>query len=277
MLKPLATGKRAGLTSEPWPVDQNEPKYRLRSSGWSDRASVRACRQALPAFLTTLLKALASIILSLLLYLAYWGVIYRIPGAPAKIVDLRPKISTDIGTNAPARYITFCASLAGNAHGFPGHSYVVWNATPAASVLHCEAVGFVPTHVKDQIRSLYMPVPGMLASNASVGNTRNLSSLTVIVDDETYERTRRLRQKWDASRFQAGVHDCVAFQDFIAREVGLSIPDRNKFFYPQDHIAELKRLNSSDRELRERREAVRRYQPGYAATSARGQNAAPDQ
>jgi hypothetical protein len=73
----------------------------------------------------------------------------------------------------------------------------------------------------------------------------NPDSLTVIVDDAAFERTRDIARKWDPTNFHAGTGDSVAFVDDIAASVGLRVP-KKKVESPQDHIERLKKLNSKD-------------------------------
>ncbi len=186
--------------------------------------------------LPLLIVGLAFLPLSMLSYAAWWAVQYRLPPSPRCFIDLRKDcLQTPF-------YITFCASLATNPHGFPGHSYVVWSETPIWNNQNAEAFGFVPRYSKDQVTSVFRDVPGLLVHGASEGNLVNLDSLTVVVDKQKYYETRGLREKWDATVFRAGLHDCVSFLDFIAEDAGLAAPAR-RFSYPQDHLKQMKRLN----------------------------------
>jgi hypothetical protein len=89
-----------------------------------------------------------------------------------------------------------------------------------------------------------MNVPGLMVHGASEGNMVNLDTLTVIVDQERYEKTRKLRDDWNPSSFRAGLYDCVSFTDFIAEATGLEVAIR-RFSYPQDHLKQMKALNQS--------------------------------
>jgi hypothetical protein len=173
---------------------------------------------------------------ALVVYLAWWAIWYRLPASPCEVVDMRTTPLQD------PYYITFCASLASNPHGFPGHAYVVWRRDRSANILSAEANGYVPLNPGDQIRSLYASVPGLVVPQASQNNMRNLETLTVIVDPKTYERTRRLANDWQSAGFKAGSRDCVAFVDFIAKDIGLAT-SRPSFEYPRDHIRRLQLLN----------------------------------
>jgi hypothetical protein len=181
---------------------------------------------------------LAVLPLSIATYAIWWAVIYRVPPSPRGFVDLRRDPSET------AFYITFCASLATNPHGFPGHSYVVWSRTPSWEQQNAEAFGFVPRYSRDQFASVFRYVPGLMVPGASEGNMANLDALTVIVDRQKYEETMSLREKWDSTTFRAGLHDCVSFMDFIAQDAGLKVPER-KFSYPQDHLKQMKALNQA--------------------------------
>ncbi len=172
---------------------------------------------------------------ALLIYMSWWAVWYRLPSA-SEVIDMRPT-----RTESPF-YITFCASLASNPHGFPGHAYVVWRTDPSTDILQAAAYGYVPLNPGDQIRSLYSSVPGLLVPRASQNNMRSLETLTVIVDSKTFERTRHLGETWNARDFKAGSRDCVSFIDFVAKDVGLAT-FRPNFEYPRDHIRRLKLLN----------------------------------
>jgi hypothetical protein len=183
-------------------------------------------------FSTATLTALSALVV----YMAWWAVWYRLPATACDVVDLR---TTRLETPC---YITFCASLASNPHGFPGHAYVVWRKDQTADILSAFATGYVPLNPGDQIRSLYACVPGLLVPKASQNNMRNLETLTVIVDPKTYERTRRLTSAWQATDFKAGSRDCVSFVDFIAKDIGLTT-FRPGFEYPRDHIRRLQQLN----------------------------------
>jgi len=194
-----------------------------------------------------LIIAIAALtLLPILGYAGWWAVRYRIPSTSVDVLDMRSH-----GESSPPRYITFCSSLANNAHGFPGHAYVVWSGDSvpadwieAARADRLENAGYGPRNSYDQIPSVISDVPGIVDDHGLRFNLRNLSTLTVIVDEDQYERTRQLRHKWDTARFRAGERDCVAFVDYIANDVGLLIPDRNILMYPQDHLARMKALNS---------------------------------
>jgi hypothetical protein len=179
-------------------------------------------------------------------YAGWWFVWYRIPRPDGvKLIDLRAP-----SDKSASRYITFCASLASNKHGFPGHAYVVWSGESlpsdwlvAARSDRLENAGYGPRNCGDQVKSVVYDVPGIIDAHGLRCNLRNLSTLTVIVNQAQYERTRQLRAKWDTSRFKAGDRDCVAFVDYIAKDIGLSIPPRNILLFPQDHLAQMKALN----------------------------------
>ncbi|MBK9202920.1 MAG: hypothetical protein IPL73_10885 [Candidatus Obscuribacter sp.] len=69
------------------------------------------------------LKVSAAMILppvALLGYAAWWGVAYRLPRAQDKTIDMRSV------TYGQPRQLVFCAGLANNPHGYPGHAYVIW-------------------------------------------------------------------------------------------------------------------------------------------------------
>src|SRR5579862_7032030 len=70
------------------------------------------------------LSLLLSTAMALLAYAAIWAVWYRIPVLAPETVDLR-----QWQTEKPY-YVSFCAALASNPHGFPGHCYVVWSDKP---------------------------------------------------------------------------------------------------------------------------------------------------
>jgi hypothetical protein len=188
--------------------------------------------------LLLLIVGFAAFPLSVATYALWWAVHYRMPPSPCALVDLRRDPSE------AAFYITFCASLATNPHGFPGHSYVVWSRTPNWNNEDAEAFGFVPRYSRDQIASVFTYVPGLMVPGASEGNMANLDSLTVVVDSEKYDETLRMREQWDSNTFRAGLHDCVSFMDFIAQDTGLKVPIR-RFSYPQDHLKQMKALNQS--------------------------------
>jgi hypothetical protein len=196
-----------------------------------------------------LIVGFAFLPLSIAAYAAWWAVHYRVPPSPDCFVDLRHNASQ------PAFYVTFCASLATNPHGFPGHSYVVWSRTPNWHQENAEAFGFVPRYSRDQVASAFMNVPGLMVHGASEGNMVNLDTLTVIVDQERYEKTRKLRDDWNPSSFRAGLYDCVSFTDFIAAAAGLAVPIR-RFSYPQDHLKQMKALNLQSNSRQQKRSGL---------------------
>jgi hypothetical protein len=177
-----------------------------------------------------------AVLSAIIVYLAWWAVWYRLPAAACEIIDMR---ATQLETPC---YITFCAGLASNPHGFPGHAYVVWRRERTADLLNAQATGYVPLNPEDQIRSLYTSVPGLVVPKASHNNMRSLETLTVIVDPKTYERTLHLASQWESQGFKAGSRDCVSFVDFIASDIGLAT-FRPDFEYPRDHIRRLQLLN----------------------------------
>jgi hypothetical protein len=175
-------------------------------------------------------------LLGLLLYAAWWGVAYRLPRSADKTIDLRSAVDRQF--SKPAQLI-FCAGLANNPHGFPGHAYVIWRGERTG-----ETLGFCPAGFWSIVPSLWQPVSGVVNDAAATADERNLEKLTVLVDRETYDRTLRLGRSWDAREFRTGSRDCCAFVDFIARDAGLAVPEQ-KYLYPHDHIRLLKDLNQS--------------------------------
>ncbi len=198
----------------------------------------------------TFIKICSALLLPPLLISAYalwWGIVYRLPRSADKVVDLR----TNKASSQGARRIFFCAGLANNPHGFPGHAYVVWSKNLAASVAvsageanfkDCETLGYCPHDFWSIVPSVYTAVPGVVDDRASSGNDRNVERLIVLVDDAAFERSREACRRWDATNFRTGSRDCCAFIDFVATEIGLAVP-RAQFSYPHDHILKLKTLN----------------------------------
>lgn len=172
----------------------------------------------------------------LVAYTAWWAVWYRIPPSPRLIVDLRQD------RLQPARYISFCAGLASNPVGFPGHAYVNWSDKPDTLPGPSGSIGYIPQKFNDQILSVFTTVPGMLHQNALMYNQRNLDSVTVVVSPDAFNHTLIARNRWNTANFKAGSHDCVSFVLFIAKEAGIVVP-RERCFYPQDQIKVLKELN----------------------------------
>lgn len=175
--------------------------------------------------------------LVLLAYAAWWAAWYRLPaGAPAT-VDLRS------GSDQRPYYVTFCASLADNPHGYPGHCYVVWSKQPPKDFLKEETAAFMPKRYWDQIPSLWSNVQGTVWRDAARGNMRNLNTLTAIVDQRRFQNSRRVRDEFETAVFQAGVRDCTVFGGAVASSLGLNVPN-SAYTYPQDFISKLKRANN---------------------------------
>lgn len=189
---------------------------------------------------TTPLARIVSVSLALkgllIAYLLCWAVVYRLPHSPPAFVDIRSSI------HERPYYVAICAGLASNIHGFPGHGYVVWSESPSLTFSECDSRGFVPAKCSDQIPSLFHSVPGLLVSNASDGNMRNLDAVVAIVDKQTFLRSKQTSRSWNSDSFKVGSSDCVAYANSIAESVGLRLPDTS-FKYPQDYIAQLKKLN----------------------------------
>ncbi len=181
-------------------------------------------------------KAGALIFSLLLAYTAWWAVWYRIPSSPSLTVDLRKDKTQS------ARYISFCAGLASNPVGFPGHAYVNWSEKADTLPPASGSVGYIPQKFNDQVVSVFTTVPGMLHQNALMYNQRNLDSVTAVVSPDTYNHTLLARDRWGTSSFKAGSHDCVSFVLYIAKETGLVVPE-GRCFYPQDQIKVLKEMN----------------------------------
>lgn len=183
-------------------------------------------------------KAGALIFCFLLAYTAWWAVWYRIPTSPKLMVDLRRDRSQS------ARYISFCAGLASNPVGFPGHAYVNWSGEADTLPGPSSSIGYIPKKFNDQVFSVFTTVPGMLHQNALMYNQRNLDSVTAVVSPDTFNHTLIVRDRWDTANFKAGSHDCVSFVLYIAKEAGLVVP-KGRCFYPQDQIKVLKELNQN--------------------------------
>jgi hypothetical protein len=101
----------------------------------------------------------------------------------------------------------------------------------------------MPRHITDQIRSLWQKVPGFLGDNAAQGNLRNLDTLTVVLSENSYEHSKLVKKRWLQGPFQAGVRDCVAFTDAVAKDVGLRSPGC-AYTFPQDYLRKLKASNA---------------------------------
>lgn len=184
-----------------------------------------------------LVSLVASITLSASAYALCWAVWYRMPGAPVKVIDMRADRS------CPSRCISFCSSLADNPHGFPGHCYVAWSATPPKNFVEVESIGFVPEYSKDQIPSMWRDVPGIVIPHAALGNLRNLSALSVLVDEEQFEHLHRQSLSGTRKHFRVGQSDCVQYTHNIAANLGLNTPNPS-YKFPQDYIRQLILLNN---------------------------------
>lgn len=178
-------------------------------------------------------------LIALVLYGIWWGVAYRLPRAADKIIDMRTVHGVP---GKDLLRLIFCAGLANNVHGFPGHAYVIWSRDKGAPPCE-EALGYCPADYYGVIPSLYRPVQGVVNDSAAVGKDRNLEKLIVLVDQKTFDRTRRLADKWESKGFMTGSRDCCAFIDYIAKDAGLAVPGPRRL-YPHDHIHMLKALNS---------------------------------
>lgn len=186
-----------------------------------------------------LLRTISSGSILLLLYLGFWGVVYRFPCGSKQIVDLRPS------PNLKPYYVNICAGLASNPHGYPGHAYIAWTETNTdANIEEMETAGYCPRYSKDQIPSMIKPVPGiMVKCTGSSGNGRNLDRLIVICSQQDFQKTKDISRKWNCDNFKVGERDCVTFANTIAKALRLR-PVPNTRRYPQDFLRELKRLNS---------------------------------
>ena len=174
-------------------------------------------------------------------YASFWAVWYRIPSRPACVIDLRTN------WKEPACYVSLCAGLASNPHGFPGHCWVSWSkqwpSFDASTAI--DSMGFVPTRPEDQVPSLWKRVAGSKVHNASFGNLRNVDALIVMVNENQFARTLDLRESWKRDGFQVGIADCVCFVDDVAAKLGIRRPSRY-YKFPQDYIRELKALNQNN-------------------------------
>lgn len=191
---------------------------------------------ALKRILVTLGCTSLTIVGSLVAYAVAWAVWYRLPRGAHEVVDLRGSNHDTPG------YVIFCAALANNPHGFPGHAYVVWAADQDDDLLCGDSMGFAPHSTEVILPSLYKPVAGILDGKAAQDNCRNLDKLIVAVDRPTFERSRKLCNNWNQAHFQTGVRDCCTFTTLIAKEIGLKTPDKS-YIFPQDYIRQLKVLN----------------------------------
>lgn len=184
----------------------------------------------------TTLTGLTTVLIALTAYLLVWGMLYRLPRTPPVVVDMREDRTTQ------PRYVAFCAALAANEHGFPGHAYVVWSDSLPIDLNTAESLGFGPRHEEDQISSLWQQVPGAVVAQASAGNQRNLNAIIAIVDEQTFEFSRLKSRSWKSDKFKVGTNDCVAYVQSIASVIGLKTPDTH-YKYPQDFVEQLKSLN----------------------------------
>jgi hypothetical protein len=201
------------------------------------KASI-ASRPLINRVVVTVLCLAAALVLGLLAYAGWWAHAYRQPAGPRATIDLRSS------TSEKPYYLTFCAGLASNFHGFPGHAYVNWNDKPGVTTSAKNSIGYITRKYNDQFLAPFVAVPGSLHYDAQNYNQRNLDCLTAVVDVKTFNRTRAACATWDTSNFKAGTHDCVAFTTYIARTAGLVVPEGSSR-YPQDHIKLLKTLNEN--------------------------------
>jgi hypothetical protein len=183
-----------------------------------------------------MLLTLSLAIFMLLGYVAIWALLYRLPAAAPIVIDRRACQSEK------PYYVTFCAGLASNPIGFPGHAYIVWSPEMLKDLSSGESAGYVPSSPLDQVPSLWTHVTGEISKHCTAGNMRNLNMLTVVVNRNDYEKTLLTCDTWKTDNFQAGVRDCVAFSNEIASELSLRRPSTS-YIFPQDYVRELKRLN----------------------------------
>jgi hypothetical protein len=174
-------------------------------------------------------------LIGLTLYFGVWAVKYRLPPAPAALIDLRKSPVEE------PYCVSFCASLADNPLGFPGHTYIVWSPSLAINLEKDHSLGFMPKHEKDQIRSLFAPVEGTVLDHVS-GNLRNLDRLTVIVSKDDYLKSLLIASTWTQDGFCVGKRDCAAFVHHVASALHLRTQNPS-YLFPQEYLCQLKRLN----------------------------------
>lgn len=194
-------------------------------------------------FARTVLTIVMGFALLLGAYFSFWSVKYRVPCSPTKVLDHR-----NSPTDKPY-CISFCASLANNPTGFPGHAYVVFSDSPNVDPEHDESYGQMPRLYKDQVKAIFKSVNGSVLKNIR-GNTENLDRLTVMVSESDYRTVKSVVDMWSglggANNFKVGQNDCVTFTNFVAVFLGLNTPFTNGArgaLYPQDYLRELKALN----------------------------------
>ena len=174
----------------------------------------------------------------LVVLMAAWAFYFRIPtDGDIELVDLRKSL-----TDKPY-YVSFCAGLASNLHGFPGHGFVAWSESVFPDLNLTESAGYCPRFSRDQIASLFFEVPGIVVQKSAVGNLRNLDRLIVIVSKSDFDHTRTVCAQWDDRIFAVGKRDCVRFLNELALYLELNTPDP-AYKFPQLYVRELKRLNA---------------------------------
>ena len=104
----------------------------MTSSSFAGFIDSRARQPVALRFLTLVLTACLGIFIVILLFMAVWGVLYRLPHSAPGLVDLRS------GKGNP-RYVLLCCGLANNAHGFPGHCYVAWSSSQLSDLNNLKA------------------------------------------------------------------------------------------------------------------------------------------
>jgi hypothetical protein len=169
-------------------------------------------------------------------YFAVWAVKYRLPAEPVTTLDLRRSPSD------AAFCVSFCASLADNPLGFPGHAYVVWSPSMKVDIGRDLSLAFMPRNYQDQIPSLFRTVKGVVMDHTK-GNFRNLSRLTVIVSEADYLRSMQKASAWNADSFKAGNRDCAAFVQYVAAQLPLKTGS-STYLFPQEYLSRLKQINS---------------------------------
>ena len=99
-----------------------------------------------------------------------------------------------------------------------------WKATPGHAMVTFDdgAWGYYATGVS---RENWLE--GSLDRESAASLAAVSSTLTIRVDDETYDRLLAIRKQWaDEENYDLGSHDCVTFAQDIAKALGLPVPAR---------------------------------------------------
>ncbi|MBI4538911.1 MAG: hypothetical protein HY704_05295 [Gemmatimonadetes bacterium] len=179
--------------------------------------------------------------------------------APDLPLGQRERVDLHTSDDEASRYFV---QLVGDGSGAVGHAFVVWGREDASENMSVfdGAYGLWPRTSVSWTEAVFGTVPAEIYEEFGIDGTgggtpggiaRTMDLITVRVDRDVYERSRRVlraRQRDVGGNYQLLVRDCVTFLREVADVLGLELPYRMFAWRPTGYVQQMiARLRTEDR------------------------------